>query len=120
MKARWLYIKEFRLYNEVISFSKYIRRYVIGDITSIHRDLRIHLLDEIYNLKRDLISAINNKGNIRSKNINDMLISIAMIDIIIDEIRDYNKSKHIDKSIGMITNIKGMILGWRKTIEESD
>ena len=49
------YNDEFRLYREIVKYSNYIRRYVLGTITNVHRDLRIHLMDEVYALERYLI-----------------------------------------------------------------
>lgn len=93
---------EFKLYIEALNYSRYIRRYVLNNIPAIHRDLRIHLMDEIYNLMRNLISAENTKGNIRVKYITEMQINIKMLDMISDDIREFcpNSVKHINKSIG--------------------
>ena len=43
---------DFNLYNEVIKYERYIRKYVSNEIPAVHRDLRIHLMDECYYLIR--------------------------------------------------------------------
>ena len=36
--------KEFKLYVEILNYSRYIRKYVLVGIPNVHRDLRIHLM----------------------------------------------------------------------------
>lgn len=109
---------KFNLYNEVIKYASYVRRYVVGDISAVHRDLKINLLDEIYHLKRFLISAQYTKGNIRVKNIVEMLVTISMLDIITNELLAYSKNKkHLEKSLYFLTNIKNMTFGWKERPE---
>ncbi len=42
--------QEFNLYNKITYYISYIRKHVIINIPKIHNDIRIHLLDESYNL----------------------------------------------------------------------
>ena len=63
---------DFKLYQEIIKYDKYIRRYVAPVIPSVHRDLKIHLLDESYNLERGLLEAQYTRGNIRMKHMIDI------------------------------------------------
>ena len=109
----------FKLYQEVINYSNYIRKYVVSNITNVQRDLKIHLLDEVYNLKRYLLEAIYTKGNIRVKNINEIIVAISMIDILSNEIVDFcpKSKKTIIKSLGMLTKIKNMTYAWRNNPE---
>ena len=58
---------EFRLYSMTIRYCNYVRQYVVPNITSVFRNIRIHFLDEVYNLIRNIVSASATKGNIRSK-----------------------------------------------------
>lgn len=111
--------KEFKLYLEVINYSNYVRKYVLPDISSVHRDLRIYLLDEIYNLKKYLVSAQYTKGNIRIKYLTDLYVTVCMIDIITTEIKEFcpNSSKHIVSAIKSLTKIKNMIYAWRQNPE---
>ena len=81
--------KEFKLYVEILNYSRYIRKYVLVGIPNVHRDLRIHLMDEINSLIRNLVSAESTKGNIRMKYITEMIINIKLLDIISSDIRDF-------------------------------
>lgn len=60
-----------------------------NNIPNIYRDLRIHLLDEIYYLKKNLLYAQCNRGNIRIKYITEMIVNISMLDLISDDINEY-------------------------------
>ena len=63
---------EFKIYNKVAEFNRYVRNTITNFITSVHRDIRIHLLDENYSLLHNLLSASYNKGNIRIKYISEV------------------------------------------------
>ena len=76
---------EFKLYTEILRYSKYIRQYVLANIPNVHRDLRIHLMDGVNGLLRNLVSAESTKGNIRMKYITEMIINIKMLDELIDQ-----------------------------------
>ena len=111
--------KDFILYNKVNRFEEYIRDNIAINIPSIHRDLRIHLLDECYNLKRNLFEAQFNKGNIRSKYINEMIVTISLINSIFDSIIKYipSKKKSLISAIGLLTEIKNMTYAWKAGIQ---
>lgn len=111
--------KTFRLYNKVLQYDKYIRKYILTNIPKVHRDLKIKMADESYNLTRTLYEAEFTKGNIRLKNITEMLVSISMLDFITSElleIKDLNK-KHLETSIRLLTEIKNMSYSWRNNPE---
>lgn len=110
---------DFLLYTEVLNYSNYIRKYSLNKITTVQRDLKIHLLDEIYNLKRYLIEAQYTKGNIRVKNITEMLVSIAMIDILTTEIIENCplSKKSMTTSLKSLMKIKSMTMAWRNNPE---
>ena len=101
---------DFTLYNEIIKYDRYVRKYVANNIPNIYRDLRIHLLDEIYYLKKNLLYAQCNKGNIRIKYITEMIVNISMLDLISDDINEYcpKIKKYIQTSISELTIIRNM------------
>ena len=111
--------KDFNLYTRVVNYDEYLRINVATCIPNVQRDLRIHLLDESYNLLRSLYEAEYTKGNIRMKNITEMLVIISMLDFISAELLEYcpNKIRKIIKSIEMLTEIKNMTYSWRKNPE---
>ena len=74
-------------------------------------------MDEVYLLLKNMISAINTKGNIRMKYITDMIISIQMLDIISNDLMEYTNSnkKYITTSISKLTNIKHMTYAYKQS-----
>ena len=115
--------KEFKLYNKVIRYDKYLRKYIATVIPNVYRDIRIHLLDESYNLIRYLFEAEFTKGNIRMKNITEMLVTLSMLDMLSTELMDILKGankKHVETSIGMLTEVKNMVYSWRKNVENNE
>lgn len=114
--------KEFKIYSEILKYSDYVRKNVISTIPSVYRDLRIHLMDEIYYLKKNMLLAQNNKGNIRMKYITELIVNVGMLDIISDEIRNFcpDSKKKIEKSIYSLTKIRNMLYGWRQNPEGNE
>jgi len=114
--------KEFKLYVEILNYSRYIRKYVLCNIPNVHRDLRIHLMDEVNSLIRNLVSAESTKGNIRMKYITEMIINIKMLDIISSDIRDFcpESKKHINKSVAILAKLKNMTYGWQQNPEPNE
>ena len=80
--------KNFKLYSYILDFDDYTRKYVANCIPSVDRDVRIHLLDEIYNLEKSIIYAINTKGNVRIKHLIDSKVSISLIDMLFQKVRE--------------------------------
>lgn len=114
--------KSFKLYNKILQYDKYIRKNIVPTIPKVHRDLKIRLVDESYNLIRYLHQAEYTKGNIRIKNITEMLVTISMLDFVISEIMEIasiNK-KHVESSIRLLAEIKNMTYSWRKNPEPND
>ena len=72
---------EFTIYNKITDYNLYLKTYLMSDIPANSRDLRIHMLDEAYNLAKNMFSAIYNKGNIRMKYLIEMQINISLLDM---------------------------------------
>lgn len=79
-------------------------------------------MDEIYNLKRYLLEAQYTKGNIRVKNIVEMIVTISMLDILTTEIIEFcpNTKKYMINSIKMLNKIKNMTFAWRSNPEPNE
>lgn len=114
--------KSFKLYNKVLRYDKYIRKNIVPTIPKVHRDLKIRLVDESYNLTRYLHEAEYTRGNIRVKNIVEMLVAISMLDFVTTEIAEISaiNKKHIESSIRLLTEIKNMTYSWRKNPEPNE
>ena len=94
----------FNLYNKIIDYSKYVRTNILVTIPIIHRDVKIHLADEIYNLSKLLFLAVYNKGNVRMKYLVEMQATISCIDMLTTTIIDLKccsikKSKSFFKKV---------------------
>lgn len=82
----------FSLYNKIIDFNNYVRKYLVINIPNIHRD----------------------KGSIRMKYLTKMKVNISLIDMLITDINNLKcqKSKYINTSINKLEDIKNIIYGW--------
>ena len=95
---------EFTIYNKITDYNLYLKTYLMSDIPANSRDLRIHMLDEAYNLAKNMFSAIYNKGNIKMKYLIEMQINISLFDMMTNELRNLRKTptKNIHTSIHKI------------------
>lgn len=106
--------KQYRLYSKILDFNHYVRTYIVNTIPSVHRDLRIHLLDEIFLLTKNLFYATYNKGNIRMKYLIEIKVNLSIIDMLITEISNLQcmKKTSFHASINKLSDIKNIIYGW--------
>lgn len=114
--------KGFKIENRIREFNSYIHSNIPNNIPKVHRDLRIRLLDESYNLLHYMYEAEFNKGNIRSKNINEMLVTIALIDYCLDQILTLGAVSHkkMDSALRLLAEIKLLSNGWKKSMETNE
>lgn len=112
--------QDFTLYNKILDYKKYIQTYLVVSIPNNRRDLRIHFLDEVYSLSKDMFLAIYNKGNVRMKYLIEMQVHISMLDMMTLELKDEEQvsKRHITVSIQKLSEIKNIIYAW-KINEES-
>ncbi len=106
--------KQYRLYSKILDFNHYVRTYIVNTIPSVHRDLRIHLLDEFFLLTKNLFYATYNKGNIRMKYLIEIKVNLSIIDMLITEISNLQcmKKTSFHASINKLSDIKNIIYGW--------
>lgn len=111
---------DFTIYNKIIDYNKYVKQYLTVSIPSNQRDIRIHFLDEIYLLSRNMFSAIYNKGNIRMKYIVEMQINISMLDMMTSELKTQKciSKNHLDSSIKKLSDIKNIVYAWKLNEED--
>ena len=110
--------QEFVIREKVLSLDSYIRKYIVNIIPRINRDIRIHLLDELYNLVKNLHYAIYNKGNIRIKYLTDIIINISLIDYLLGIINKYDVNDlYMRNTLKKLLDIKNMINKWKLTEE---
>ena len=106
--------KVFGLYAKVSDCNNYIRKYIVVNIPNIHRDIRIHLLDECFNLYKNMLYATYNKGNIRMKYLIEIRVNLSLIDILMNDIKELKciNNKYINTSISKLSDIKNIAYGW--------
>lgn len=111
---------DFTIYNKILDYNQYVRTYIANTIPNNHRDIRIHLLDEIYNLAKNMFYAIYNKGNIRMKHIVEMQVNISLIDMLVRQLQELKctPKNHIDSSIKKLSDIKNITYAWKYNEEE--
>ena len=104
----------FNLYNKIIDFSIFVRTNILISIPIIHRDVKIHLADEIYNLSKLLFLAVYNKGNVRMKYLVEMQATISCIDMLSTTIIDLKccSIKKVKVSLKKLEEIKNIIYAW--------
>lgn len=119
MRERIHNSSNFQIENKIGEFNTYIRKYIIPAIPKVHTNLKIKLEDESFNMIRCMYSAIWTKGNIKSKNITEILIGISVIDYLIENIKElkFVSSARIINSISLLTDIKILVQGWKKSVE---
>ena len=115
MKEKTNNERDFSLYNKILDYTNYINTYVAPNIPANRRDIRIHLLDEIYILTKNMFYATYTKGNIRNKYIVDMQVNISLIDMLTTQLRTISTipTKHINSSISKLSTIKNLIYAWK-------
>ena len=104
----------FNLYNKIIDYSKYVRTNILVTIPIIHRDVKIHLADETYNLSKLLFLAVYNKGNVRMKYLIELQATISCIDMLSTTIIDLKccSIKKVKVSLKKLEEIKNIIYAW--------
>lgn len=106
---------EFVIYNRMLSYKSYVRKYITNSIPAKDRDLRIHFLDELYSLFKNLFYATYNKGNIRMKHLIELFVNISLLDMLTSEIKKNAKinEKYINTSIAKLSDVKNLVYAWR-------
>lgn len=104
----------FNLYNKIIDYSKYVRTNILVTIPIIHRDVKIHLADETYNLSKLLFLAVYNKGNVRMKYLIELQATLSCIDMLSTTIIDLKccSIKKVKVSLKKLEEIKNIIYAW--------
>ncbi len=110
--------KDYSLYKKLFSFKTYSERHILNNIAKVNNQLRIHYIDELYELYKNFYRALYNKGNIRNKAINDMLVNISMLDMNVDSIYEfkYIDDKRYKSVVSLLLDIKNITYGWKNKI----
>lgn len=111
---------DFTIYNKILDYSTYVKKYIMSNIPANNRNTRIHFLDEIYNLSKNMFYAVYNKGNIRMKYLIEMQVNISLLDMMTNELRESSNvpTKQLNSATSKLSDIKNIIYAW-KLNEES-
>lgn len=110
----------FKVMDKIKDYDLYIRRYIIIEIPKVYNDIRIHILDELYELIKNVKFSTLTKGNIQIKYLINALLNISMLDYYFDlllELKLCNKDK-ITKSLCKLADIKNICYSWYNKINE--
>lgn len=107
-------MKDFIIYNKVKWLIDYTDVYIINSYSKVHISIKIKLQDNLYNLLENLIRSVVNKGNIRNKYINEMLVNIMLLDYYIGISYDKKiiKKNRFNSFINCLNEIRKMVLSW--------
>ncbi len=105
----------YSLYNKIVIFTNYSRKYILINIPKIHCDIRIHFTDELYLLPKYMFYATYNKGNVRMKYLVELQVTISMLDMMLSQLEEYGtmNKHHIKVAVSMLNNVKNIIYGWK-------
>ena len=118
------------IYNKVKDFEDYSEKYIINAIPSVHRHIRIHFVDETYNLLHHLFLAYHDdRNNQRRKYLIECLTSVSLIDHYITKLRkiidDHKSLKKIqlnasklDEISYKLTIVRSLIYKWKTKIDK--
>ena len=114
-RRKFMNNQNYSLYNKIADFQDYTEKYIVNNIPSVHRNIRIKLLDEIYMLPKNMFYASYNKGNIRMKYLTELQVTISLIDMLLYRLRKIEKIKkhNLDVAISKLGNVKNIVYGWK-------
>ena len=107
-------MNDFIILNKVKWLLGYSDKYVFNTFTKVNFSIKIRLENNLYNLLENCIRANINKGNIRNKYQNEMLVSINLLDFYIGEALDKKiiKKNRFSSFVNAINEIRKMTISW--------
>lgn len=104
-------MNDFIILNKIKCLLMYSDKYVFNTFTKVNFSIKIRLEN---NLLENCIRANINKGNIRSKYQNEMLVSINLLDFYIGEALDKKiiKKNRFSSFVNAINEIRKMTISW--------
>ena len=107
--------KNYSIYNNIMTFTKYSRTYILTSIPKIHNDIKIHYADEMYNLCKNMMEATYKEGNLRIKYIQEMQVNLSMLDFLLLQLKNLRviKTKTINNTCNLLFEIRNRVYGWK-------
>lgn len=110
----------FKLIDKIKDYDLYTRKYVINDIPKVYNDIRIHILDELFELVKNVKLSSFTKGNVQVKNLISVLTNISVLDYLFDIILELNLCNRdkTTKSLSKLADIKNICYSWYNKVNE--
>ncbi len=108
------HLKEFKLYQHIVSLIDYSEKYILSSFNKTEITLKINFTNALYDLLENLIRANINTGNIRNKYQKEILVNSAFLDYYIEKIKTKNIiiNKRYISFINKLDNINKLTYGW--------
>ena len=106
--------KRYKLYDRLVELDAYVRKHIAINIPNAQRDIRIHLLDELYDAIKCVVSAGYNQGRIRVKFLVELRVHLAMINMLFEKTRDLDcaADKRFVTASRKLSEIRNIVYGW--------
>lgn len=113
-------MNDFIILNKIKWLLMYSDKYVFNAFAKVHTSIKIKLQDNLYNLLENCIRANVNKGNIRSKYQNEMLVNVMLLDFYIGDAFDKKiiKKNRFNSFVNAINEIRKMTISWSNNEEK--
>lgn len=107
-------MNDFIILNKIKWLLMYSDKYVFNTFSKVHTSIKIKLQDNLYNLLENCIRANVNKGNIRSKYQNEMLVNVILLDFYVGEALEKKiiKKNRFNSFVNVINEIRKMTITW--------
>ena len=108
------YSNTFRLADKAYAMDKYVRSQIANNIPNTHRDIRIHLMDEMYRIAQEIYAASFTTGNVRRRHLTELKIHLTLTDMLLRQIYDLRcvKSAKLEHVAALLLEIKTITYGW--------
>lgn len=112
------------IYHKVNDFEEYSEKYIINSIPAVHRHIRIHFVDETYNLLHHLFLAYHDdRNNQRRKYLIECLTSVSSIDHYITKLRKLSDDKiikeaRLDELSYKLAIIRSLLYKWKTKVDK--
>ena len=108
------YSNTFRLADKAYALDNYVRNQIANHIPNMHRDIRIHLLEEMYKIAQEIYAASFTVGNVRRKHLTELKIHLTLTDMLLRQIYDLRcvKSAKLEHVAALLLEIKTITYGW--------
>ena len=108
------YSNTFRLADKAYALDNYVRSQIANNIPNMHRDIRIHLLEEMYKIAQEIYAASFTVGNVRRKHLTELKIHLTLADMLLRQVYDLHcvKSAKLEHVAALLLEMKTITYGW--------